>query len=159
MVLAYLAGCAEAPKAPLPTESAQPAVATVSVAPPPSSPAVPPVDGAATSVGTAAGSVAPVRVQPTATQIATASAVTPAGTPRYECVRGPAGAETRQIIVFPENSGRVCSRFPAMGPCQYERAACRAKGGRVIRFDGIEITTDVEKEYDKQVQRFRLNAG
>ena len=46
-----------------------------------------------------------------------------------------------------------------MGPCQYERQACRATGGRVIRFDGAEITTDVEKEYDKQVQRFRLNAG
>lgn len=61
--------------------------------------------------------------------------------------------------MFPENSGRVCSRFPAMGPCQYERDACRAAGGRVIRFDGIEITKDVEREYDKQVQRFRLNAG
>ena len=46
-----------------------------------------------------------------------------------------------------------------MGPCQYERVACRASGGRVIRFDGIEITKEVETEYDKQVQRFRLNAG
>ena len=35
----------------------------------------------------------------------------------------------------------------------------RAAGGRVIRFDGAEISNEVEKEYDKQVQRFRLNAG
>ena len=27
------------------------------------------------------------------------------------------------------------------------------------RFDGIEISKEVETEYDKQVQRFRLNAG
>ncbi len=72
---------------------------------------------------------------------------------------GKAGEESRAAIVFPEKSGRICARFPAMGPCQYERSACRAKGGRVIRFDGVEITKDVEKEYDKQVQRFRLNAG
>jgi hypothetical protein len=62
-------------------------------------------------------------------------------------------------ITLPENTLRVCSRFPAMGPCQYERDACRAKRGRVIRFDGVEITKEVEAEYDKQVQRFRLNAG
>ena len=122
-------------------------------------PAIPPVDGKATSVEAATGSVAPVRAQPSAVQIAKVASVTPAGTTRYECVKGAAGAETRRPITFPENSGRICARFPAMGPCQYERVACRASGGRVIRFDGIEITKEVEKEYDKQVQRFRLNAG
>jgi hypothetical protein len=94
-----------------------------------------------------------------AVQIALAPSVTPDGTTRYECVTGKVGEESRAAIVFPEKSGRICARFPAMGPCQYERSACRAKGGRVIRFDGVEITKDVEKEYDKQVQRFRLNAG
>ncbi len=153
----WLAGCADAPKT---TSAPAPVTVVPAVAPPVSAPAaIPPADGTATSVGNGTGSVAPARAQPTAAQIATASAVTPSGAARYECVQGQAGAETRQIIVFPENSGRVCARFPAMGPCQYEREACRAKGGRVIRFDGIEITTDVEKEYDKQVQRFRLNAG
>jgi hypothetical protein len=133
-----------APQAPPPTVSA--------------TPAIPPKDGTATSVGSAVG-VAPARAQLSAQQIASVAAVTPSGTTRYECVKGTAGAETRAAIVFPENSGRICARFPAMGPCQYERDACRANGGRVIRFDGVEITTDVEKEYDKQVQRFRLNAG
>lgn len=143
----------------------KPAVAPVVVATPPTKtavsamPAIPPTDGNATSVGSASGSVAPARAQPSPVQIATAASVTPAGTTRYECVKGASGAETRQPITFPENSGRICARFPAMGPCQYERVACRASGGRVIRFDGIEITTEVETEYDKQVQRFRLNAG
>ena len=122
-------------------------------------PAIPPSDGTATSVGSVAGGVAPTRAQPSAVQIATAASVTPEGITRYECVKGKAGEETRAAITFPEKSGRICARFPAMGPCQYERTACRASGGRVIRFDGVEITKDVEHKYDKQVQRFRLNAG
>lgn len=173
--LLMLAGCADAPKRAEPTagQGASPAVSTASI---PSAAAVPataapstapatataaPVSATSADAGGAGRSpaVAGPRRQPSAVQIATAPAVTPAGAVRYECVQGPAGAETRQVIVFPENSGRVCSRFPAMGPCQYERASCRARGGRVIRFDGVEITTDVEREYDKQVQRFRLNAG
>ena len=122
-------------------------------------PAIPPKDAAVGSIGSAGGTVAPSRGQLSAVQIAAVASVTPSGTTRYECVKGNAGSESRVAIVFPENSGRICARFPAMGPCQYERDACRASGGRVIRFDGAEITKDVEKEYDKQVQRFRLNAG
>jgi hypothetical protein len=87
--------------------------------------------------------------------IATTSVLTPDGKSRYECATG----GSRDVIDLPSNTLRVCSRFPAMGPCQYERDACRAKGGRVIRFDGVEITKEVENEYDRQVQRFRLNAG
>ncbi len=121
--------------------------------------AIPPVDGMATSVAASQGSVAPARAQLSAVEIATGSSITPPGTTRYECVHGMQGAESRVAITFPENSGRICARFPAMGPCQYERAACRAAGGRVIRFDGVEITKEVEHEYDKQVTRFRLNAG
>ncbi len=87
--------------------------------------------------------------------VATTSVLTPDGKSRYECATG----GSREAIELPSNTLRICSRFPAMGPCQYERDACRAKGGRVIRFDGIEITKEVENEYDRQVQRFRLNAG
>ena len=131
------------------------------VAPPTVSamPAIPPKDASVGSIGSAGGPVAPSRGQLSAVQIANVASVTPEGTTRYECVKGKPGAETRVAITFPENSGRICARFPAMGPCQYQRDACRATGGRVIRFDGTEITKDVEKEYDKQVQRFRLNAG
>lgn len=163
-VLSLLSACSQAPT----VANEDPAVlqpkAAVAAPEPPAPtvsamPAIPPKDGTATSVDTASGAVAPARAQPSAVQIATAASVTPPGTTRYECVKGKSGEETRVAITFPENSGRICSRFPAMGPCQYERAACRASGGRVIRFDGIEITKDVEIEYDKQVQRFRLNAG
>ena len=148
------------PKPPVVAEVVAPAATPTPVVEPVSAmPAIPPADGKATSVGSVTGSVAPVRAQPSPVQIATMSSVTPTGTTRYECVKGPAGSETRRPITFPENSGRICARFPAMGPCQYERVACRASGGRVIRFDGVEITKEVETEYDKQVQRFRLNAG
>ena len=166
--LAMMVACTQAPTVPNEDPAVlqpKPApIPVVVVAPPdkssvPSMPAIPPVDGKATSVGSATGSIAPARAQPSPMQIATVASVTPSGTTRYECVRGASGAETREPITFPENSGRICARFPAMGPCQYERVACRASGGRVIRFDGIEITKEVETEYDKQVQRFRLNAG
>lgn len=139
----------------------RPVVVTPEPAPPTVSamPAIPPKHAAIGSVGSAGGTVAPSRGQLSAFQIAAVASVTPEGTTRYECVKGKVGAESRSAIAFPEQSGRICARFPAMGPCQYERDACRATGGRVIRFDGAEITKDVEKEYDKQVQRFRLNAG
>lgn len=168
VLLAMMAACTQAPSVPSEDPAVlqpKPAPIPVVVAAPPvkepvsAMPAIPPVDGQATSVGAATGSVAPARAQPSPVQIATVASVTPVGTTRYECVKGASGAETRQPITFPENSGRICARFPAMGPCQYERVACRASGGRVIRFDGIEITKEVETEYDKQVQRFRLNAG
>lgn len=139
-----------------------PAAPVVPELPPPTvsaMPAIPPNDATVGSVGSAGGTVAPSRGQLSAVQIAAVASVTPNGTTRYECVKGRAGVESRAAITFPEQSGRICARFPAMGPCQYERQACRATGGRVIRFDGAEITKDVEKEYDKQVQRFRLNAG
>ena len=169
-LLLVVAACTQVPTVPSEDPAVlQPKPATASlpvvVAAPPVKelasvvPAIPPLDGRATSVGSAVGTVAPARAQPSPSQIATLASVTPSGATRYECVKGTAGAEARQPIVFPENSGRICARFPAMGPCQYEREACRASGGRVIRFDGIEITTDVEHEYDKQVTRFRLNAG
>ena len=166
LLLLLMAGCAQTPPAPSgpvvdPSTVTPPPVAVVSPANPAvvSPPMIPPLPGAPNSVESAAGNVAPSRGQPSAREVATVAAVTPAGTTRYECVKGPSGAESRRAITFPENSGRICARFPAMGPCQYERQACRASGGRVIRFDGIEITTEVEREYDKQVQRFRLNAG
>jgi hypothetical protein len=46
-----------------------------------------------------------------------------------------------------------------MGPCQYERDACRRSGGRVFAADGSEITRSVEDEYDKRVMRIRLRSN
>ncbi|MGL4230011.1 MAG: hypothetical protein ACRDAM_03430 [Casimicrobium sp.] len=149
-------GCAQTPT---PAPTAQPdntitPPTPVIVAPKaPEAPSAPPAQ-AATPAVPATPAAAPARTMNAAT-IAKAEALTPAGKTRYACeVRG-----ARSDIALPQGTDRICSRFPAMGPCQYERDECRAKGGRVIRFDGVEITKDVESEYDKQVQRFRLNAG
>ena len=149
--VALLAGCAQTPPSSptaAPDSSIKPSTAGVSapvpepqltMAPAPQSMEVPPQ----ASRG------------PNARMVATTAALTPAGKGRYECESG----SSRAPIGLPPGSERVCSRFPAMGPCQYERDVCRANGGRVIRFDGTEITKEVEHEYDKQVTRFRLNAG
>jgi hypothetical protein len=45
-----------------------------------------------------------------------------------------------------------------MGPCQYERDACRAKQGRVFTAKGEEVTLAVEAEYDRVVRRVRFQA-
>lgn len=160
---AFIAGCAQTPTpaptaapdiAPTPpTSVATPsAPAPTPAAPVPSSPPAP-------TTGSAASAAAPSAIARSARHIATTEALTPSGVNRYQCLSSNNTGGTSAPIVLPENTLRVCSRFPAMGPCQYERDACRAKRGRVIRFDGVEITKEVEAEYDKQVQRFRLNAG
>lgn len=166
---ALLVGCAQAPVAPIPAPTAAPDSSIVAPAPkvaaaPVVAPVAPPPAPAAVA---AAQPVQPglpgaLPAQPITRDpkvVATAAALTPDGATRYSCERGPAASATRSNIELPEGTSRICSRFPAMGPCQYERAACRAGGGRVIRFDGVEITKEVELEYDRQVQRFRLNAG
>jgi hypothetical protein len=45
-----------------------------------------------------------------------------------------------------------------MGPCQFEREACRRSGGRVFAADGAEITRATEADYDKHVLRIRMRA-
>jgi hypothetical protein len=154
MCAALLFGCAQTPP-PSPTaapddtikptgHSAPPVVVKEPEAAPVASPAPAPVAAAPQS-----------SYSSNARSVATTAALTPSGQPRYACEVGSA----KSRIELPTGTDRICSRFPAMGPCQYERDACRAKGGRVIRFDGVEITKEVENEYDKQVQRFKLNAG
>jgi hypothetical protein len=46
-----------------------------------------------------------------------------------------------------------------MGVCQYEREACRRDGGRVFDARGVEITKQIEAEYDRKVMRTRFRAG
>ncbi len=176
VVTVFLASCAQAPVAPIPSPTAAPDSTIVAPAPKivvaPASPApIPaPVAVVAPPVPVAAATAQPVQpglpgalpprpMTRDPKSVATTAALTPDGATRYTCERGAPSAATRTAIELPEGTARICSRFPAMGPCQYERDACRASGGRVIRFDGVEITKDVELEYDRQVQRFRLNAG
>ena len=53
---------------------------------------------------------------------------------------------------------QLCRRHPEMGPCQYARNACRAKGGRVYTAKGEEVTMAVEAEYDRLVRRVRFQS-
>lgn len=153
MCAAVLFGCAQTPP-PSPTAAPDNTIK-------PTGPTAPPVVVKEPEAAPVAPPPAQVAAAPQASyssnaySVATTAALTPNGQPRYACEVGSA----KSRIELPTGTDRICSRFPAMGPCQYERDACRAKGGRVIRFDGVEITKDVENEYDKQVQRFKLNAG
>jgi hypothetical protein len=77
----------------------------------------------------------------------------------YVCVSG-AGAQLRQTAIeFAPGVGDLCRKHPEMGPCQYERDACRRSGGRVFAADGSEITRSIEDEYDKRVMRIRLRSN
>ena len=60
---------------------------------------------------------------------------------------------------MPEKVDALCRKHPEMGPCQYERNACRKKGGRVFAADGTEITLATEAEYDKKVRRVTFKAN
>ena len=64
----------------------------------------------------------------------------------------------RTSIDYEPRVERLCRRHPEMGPCQYERNACRAKGGRVYTAKGEEVTLAVEAEYDRIVRRVRFQA-
>jgi hypothetical protein len=67
-------------------------------------------------------------------------------------------AGVRTPIEYPGNVEALCRRHPEMGPCQYERNACRHRGGRVYTSNGEEVTAAVEAEYDRKVRRVRFQA-
>jgi hypothetical protein len=147
-------GCAQTPT-PSPTAVPDSSIKPTGPAVAAPAPVAPPAVAAAPAPAPMPVAPPVVSSGPNPSMIATTAALTPSGKTRYSCEVG----SSKSTIALPEGTDRICSRFPAMGPCQYERDACRAKGGRVIRFDGVEITPGVEAEYDKQVQRFKLNAG
>ena len=77
----------------------------------------------------------------------------------YVCVVQRGGALQQTAIEFAPKVGELCGRHPEMGPCQYERNNCRARGGRVFAAGGVEITMATEAEYDKKVMRTRFRAN
>jgi len=74
--------------------------------------------------------------------------------PIYLCDTGGA----REAIALPANVESLCRRHPEMGPCQFERNACRSRGGRVYTSGGEEVTAAVESLYDERVRRVRFQA-
>ena len=71
----------------------------------------------------------------------------------YVCVVDMQGTRQQTAIEFSAKVGEICKEHPEMGPCKYERNACRRGGGRVFAADGQEITPLIEAEYDKRVLR------
>ncbi|HEX7271304.1 MAG TPA: hypothetical protein VF420_04035 [Casimicrobiaceae bacterium] len=74
----------------------------------------------------------------------------------YVCVTVAGGVRTQTEIEFAQKVAQLCASHPEMGPCQYERNACRRGGGRVYAAGGKEITMATEAEYDKKVLRVQL---
>jgi hypothetical protein len=77
----------------------------------------------------------------------------------YVCVTNAKGQQQQTAIEYAPRVGKLCSKHPEMGPCQYERNNCRASGGRVFAANGSEITMATEAEYDKKVVRVRFRAN
>lgn len=77
----------------------------------------------------------------------------------YVCVVDSGGTRRQTVIEFVPKVHQLCRRHPEMGPCQYERNACRNAGGRVFAAAGQEITMATEAEYDRKVMRVRFRAN
>ena len=132
-MLLALAACQ--PSTPLQSVTAPPPAKSTAAAPP----------------AAAAPAVAPVAKIPSTTALP--SMDLPPG-PLYTCdVAG-----VRTAIEYAGNVEKLCRRHPEMGPCQYEREACRKAGGRVFTAKGEEVTPAVEAAYDERVRRVRFQA-
>ncbi len=77
----------------------------------------------------------------------------------YVCVTEAAGQTRQTAIEYSPQVAALCRKAPEMGPCQFEREACRRTGGRVFAADGTEITLGTEAEYDKRVMRIRMKSN
>jgi hypothetical protein len=87
-----------------------------------------------------------------------AIAAAPPGT-LYVCIKEKEGQSRQTTIEFAPQVAELCRKAPEMGPCQYEREACRHDGGRVFTVDGAEITLQVEADYDRRVMRVRMKSN
>ena len=131
-LLMLAAGCQQAPppSAPSPGDVAPPTPAS---SPPAASTPTPPVPAAK------------------AARVAVPSLDFPPG-PLYFCE----SSSGRKAIEYEPRVEQLCRRHPEMGPCQYERDQCRARGGRVYTARNEEVTVAVEAEYDRVVRRVRF---
>jgi hypothetical protein len=82
-----------------------------------------------------------------------------ADAPLYVCVRNVDGVRQQSDIALEPSVDKLCRKAPEMGPCQYEREACRRRGGRVYTSTGQEITRDTEAEYNRRVMRVRMKSS
>ena len=144
VMLLLIGGCAqETAKAPLPvTPPEDRASAPVIRRPLPETPIPAPPE---TPPGVLVPAPAPAMVLPANAQ--------------YICLTEAGGQRQQTVIEFSPKVAGLCLKHPEMGPCQYERNACRKSGGRVFAAEGKEITMATEAEYDKKVMRIRLKSN
>jgi hypothetical protein len=104
---------------------------------------------------------APLRAEVVAQPPGPPAEATPAATtgPLYSCVQGDGSAAQREAIVYTPEVEALCRKAPEMGPCQYERDACRRAGGKVLTAAEVEITPQTEAEYDRRVMRIRMKSN
>ena len=133
--LLVLGGCKQSVQGAGPVAPSQPPASVPAVAP-----AVPRADPVPQPAGQAPG------------------VVVPAGA-LYVCVSERNGLRQQTVIEFEPKVLELCRRHPEMGPCQYEREACRRSGGHVFAANGQEITAATEAEYDKRVMRVQLRSN
>ena len=138
VAVAALVVAACQPSTPPPRETATPAPRSTPSAPPPA---------------TAAPAARPAAAKALAPAVALPSMDLPPGA-IYMCDAG----GKRRAIEFPDGVEKLCRKHPEMGPCQYERDACRHRGGRVYTALGEEVTLAVEAVYDSRVHRVRFQA-
>ena len=146
------------------------AIAMVACSPPRETVPTPPAAEAASAAVTrrpipetappgGAGAAPVISIPPAAVSRLPAPAiVVPAGA-LYVCVSETGGTQQQTAIEYAASIDALCRKHPEMGPCQYERNACRRSGGRVYAADGTEITLSTEAEYDKKVRRVQLKAN
>jgi len=114
----------------------------------------------------------PETAPPNGTSVPPAIAAAPGAIPRsptpsivvppgalYVCVSESGGTPRQTAIEYAEKTEALCRKHPEMGPCQYERNACRRSGGRVYAADGTEITLATEADYDRKVRRVQFKAN
>jgi hypothetical protein len=77
----------------------------------------------------------------------------------YFCLTGSANDPHRTPIAFAPSVEALCRKAPEMGPCQYERDACRRQGGKVLTAAGEEITPQTEADYDRRVLRIKMKSN
>lgn len=129
----------------------KPVTVVASARPPPAVIPAPP--------GPSPESPALVAEAPAVPEAPAAAPVADANSPFYFCVTGSASEPQRAPIAFAPSVDALCRKAPEMGPCQYERDACRRQGGKVLTPAGVEITLQTEAEYDRRVLRVRMKSN
>jgi hypothetical protein len=145
-------------RATTPSRDAAPAATPAPTSPPQALPAEGPLASAPGASGAPVlASAAPGSTVPAAAAPSLAPPVPPGML--YVCARVVDGAPRHTGIDYEPKVRELCARHPEMSVCQYAREACRRDGGRVFDARGLEITKQLEAEYDRKVMRARFRAG